>query len=83
MSLILVENSYDPPVSREDFLRGDEGLHRCMDVRGIRWLRSLLSPDGTRSVCQFEADDAETVREAFRSSAVPFGRIWAAELIEA
>jgi hypothetical protein len=83
MSLILVENSYEPPISREAFVQGDEGLHKCMDVRGIRWVRSFLSPDGTRSVCHFEADDAETVREAFRSSGVPFGRVWAAEMIEA
>lgn len=79
MPLIVVENSYDPPLTREQFIKGDPDLHRCMDLRQIRWVRSLLSQDGTRSVCQFEAVDAETVREAFRFSGVTFERIWLAD----
>ena len=33
-----------------------------------------------RIVCEFDAVDAETVREAYRNAGVPFARIWAAEV---
>lgn len=78
MALVMVEGEYDPPKSQEVFLASDEGLMSCMQARDIRWVRSFLSADGSRSVCCFEAEDAETVRDAFRRSGVPFQRIWTA-----
>lgn len=33
-------------------------------------------------MCEFEADDAEAVRSAFRSAGIPFARVWTAEVFE-
>jgi hypothetical protein len=38
-----------------------------------------MSKDRSRSICRFEAPDAETVREAFRVSGSKYVRIWAAD----
>ena len=35
--------------------------------------------DGMRAVCMFEADDAESVRDANRTAGMPFDRVWAAQ----
>ncbi len=42
--------------------------------------RSALAVDRRRLTCEFEAPDAESVREAFRASGLPYERIWAAEV---
>jgi hypothetical protein len=39
-----------------------------------------MSTDRRRVVCEFDAVDAETVREAYRMANVPFVRIWSAEV---
>ncbi len=82
MPLIVLENRYDPPVDPETFLKGDDGLNHCLAERNIVWLHSYLSSDGSRSVCLFEAPDAESVRESFRRSQQPFGSAWSAQLID-
>lgn len=78
MALVMVESEYNPPVDLDKYPDPDEVLVGCMQVRQIRWLRSFLSADGSRSVCCFEAVDAETVREAFRRANTPFVRVWSA-----
>lgn len=82
MALVLVENSWEPPIDRETLLRGDEGLHACLQEREVRWVRSYLSADGRQSLCHFEAPDADSVREAYRRSELSVGKIWSADLIE-
>jgi len=34
-------------------------------------------------VCEFEAPDADSVRDAMRSAGIPFDRVWAAEVFAA
>lgn len=78
MALVLVEARWEPGLDEATFLKGDDGLNHCLAEREIRWLYSYLSPDGTRSICCFEAPDAESVRESYRRSQQPFERIWPA-----
>ena len=54
-------------------------LDPCLDAHGVRWIRSYLSLDRRRMICEFEAADAEAVRSSFRSAGVSFARVWAAE----
>ena len=55
-------------------------IDKCLALRGARWMRSYVSTDGRRSVCEFEAPDAESVREAFRTAGQPFDRAWVVNL---
>ena len=80
MPYLIVEYDYDPPLTDEELNRSSAALKPCLDVRGIRRLRTFLSTDRRRGFCEFVAPDAETVREAYRSAKVKFDRVWAADL---
>ena len=43
-------------------------------------MRSYLTPDGKKALCEFEAPNAESVREAFRMAGHPYDRAWVAQL---
>jgi hypothetical protein len=77
MRVVLVEHEEPEPAAKAEISRR---IERCLSVRNARWVRSFVTPDGRRSICQFEAPDAETVREAFRSAGHPFERAWVADM---
>jgi hypothetical protein len=81
MPYLLVEYQYDPPVTLEAKAADAQRLGPCLQTRGIRHLRSWLSQDGTWGVCEYEAADTESVREAYRSAQVKFARVRSADLL--
>ena len=58
------------PESDEEHGRLGRRLDDCLAQHGARWLRSYLSADHRRLVCEFEAPDAEAVRVSYRSAGV-------------
>jgi hypothetical protein len=76
----MIEQTFDPPLTDEEHNRAAALLDPCLQVRGARWMRSYLSMDRRRMVCEFEAADAETVREAYRMAGQRFDRCWGAIL---
>lgn len=83
MARIVVETTYDPPVTDQVWDELNQKAMPCLEARQIRWIRSLVSQDRRRSVCELDAVDAETVRDAYRRASVPFDRIWTAEILAA
>jgi hypothetical protein len=81
MATILVEQIFDPPLSDEAYSKLAKKLDPCLDIRDAIWCRSYISGDKKRVVCEFEAPDAESVREALRTSGMPFERVWNAEVV--
>ena len=80
MARVIVDHVFDPPMSEEhqaDFARR---LDPCLEVRNGAWRRSAISKDRRRMTCEFEAPDAETVREALRSAKVPFEAVWSVDV---
>jgi hypothetical protein len=77
LNVVLVEYELPPAAEVEPMARR---LDRCLELRAARWMRSYVTPDGRRAVCEFEAPDPESVREAFRSAGIPFDRAWAAQV---
>jgi hypothetical protein len=75
LEVVLVEYELPAAAEVEPFARR---LDRCLELRGARWMRSYLTLDGRRAICEFEAPDAESVREAFRSAGRAFERAWVA-----
>lgn len=62
MSQIVLERRFDPPITREDFVRmGDEHTD-CLSLYRITWQESLLAADGQSLICHFQAPDTESVR---------------------
>ena len=83
MALLVVEHSFDPPLSQEVYDEMSRRIDPCLSAYGVRWIRSLLAGDRRRMICTFEAPDAEAVRTAYRSAGEKFERVWPAECYEA
>ncbi len=62
------------------FTAAGEKLTPCIQERDITHLASHFANDGSRSVCVYEAADAERVREANRTAGAPFERVWSATI---
>jgi len=78
MARLIVEHSYDPPLTDEEHERAARQLDPCLEQYGARWLATYLSDDRRRSICEFEAPDAEALRASMRSAGVAFERVWPA-----
>jgi hypothetical protein len=78
MPIFMVERLFSPPISEAQFMSAGEALAPCIQERDIKHLASHFALDGSRSVCMFEAADAERVREANRTAGAPFERVWPA-----
>jgi Protein of unknown function (DUF4242) len=80
MARIVVEQVFEPPMSDADYAAFSKRLDPCLEVRSAMWRRSYVSPDKRRMTCEFEAPDADSVREAMRSAGLKFERVWTAEV---
>jgi hypothetical protein len=80
MPHIIVETIFDPPLTDDEHARIGKRIDACAEQRNARWMRSYLSLDRRRMVCEFEAADAQSVREAYHSAGASFERVWNAEL---
>lgn len=64
-------------------VRGSAANSRpCFEALRVRWLRTMLSLDGRRMICEYEAPDAESVRRAQDVAGLPYERVWTALRIE-
>jgi len=79
MVFLILEKEFEAPFTPEAHDGEAERLDPCLEAHGVRWLRSYLSLDRRRMICEFEAADAEAVRSSFRSAGVTFARVWPAE----
>jgi hypothetical protein len=80
MARVLVEHLFKEPMSDEQLAAVAKKLDSCLEVRNGMWRRSSLSLDRLRMVCEFEAPDAQSVRDALFASATPFERAWTANV---
>jgi hypothetical protein len=82
MEHVIVERCFEEPLK----LREAEAVRKsnawCVDLYGIRLLRSYLSSNGQRLICLFEAPDAESVRVAIRKGKWPAESVWTASIHE-
>jgi Protein of unknown function (DUF4242) len=82
MSLIISENSAEQPITKEMFYTAQRHLTPCLQVRDAKWRYSLLSSDGSRWICTYQAPDAQAVRDAYRRGGYVARRAWAGDLIQ-
>lgn len=78
MARIIVEQVFTEPFSDEALSKFAKKLDPCLELRNGLWRRSSLSVDRMRMTCEFEAPDADSVREAFRTAGMPYERAWTA-----
>lgn len=82
MPYLLVEYDHNPPISDEQLAAAGTALGPCLEARNIRRLRSWVSADRKKGVCEYFAPDAESLREAYHTARVKFLRVWPAMLFE-
>jgi uncharacterized protein DUF4242 len=80
MARVMVEHTFAEPLTDERYGAFAKKLDPCLEVRNGLWRRSSLSIDRLRMICEFEAPDAEAVREALRNAGVIFDRVWTANV---
>ena len=80
MATMVVEQSFEKAITPEEMNAMARRVDPCLEAHGAVWMRSYISSDRKRVLCEFEAADAEKVRESYRSAGVEFERVWAAEV---
>jgi hypothetical protein len=80
MARIIVEQVFTEPFSDEDYARFAKKIDPCLELRNGLWRRSSISVDRMRMTCEFEAPDAESVRDAMHSAGIPYERVWSANV---
>lgn len=78
----IVERSFSPPMTDHDLSEVTARMAPCLEMHDVRWIRSHLSEDRQRMVCEYEARDAETVRKVQHEAQANYDRVWAGRLIE-
>jgi hypothetical protein len=80
MARVLVEQTFTEPLTDERYSQQAKQLDPCLEIRNGAWRRSSVSKDKLRMICEFEAPDAESVREALRLAKIPYDRVWSADI---
>jgi SAM-dependent methyltransferase len=80
MARVLAEQVFQEPFTDERYEAFSKKLDPCLEVRNGLWRRSSLSIDRLRMICEFEAPDAEAVRDALRASGMAYERVWTANV---
>lgn len=74
---VVVERSFDKPVSLEDIQAREDASAWCLEIRDVSFTRTLFSLDRRRMLCLYRAPDAEAVRQAQREADMPVECVWA------
>ena len=81
MEHVIAERTFAEPIdlsSIETMMAAGEACRRSLR---IRHLRTCVSLDGRRTICEYEAPDAESVRAVSDRLGIPYERIWTVKLI--
>jgi hypothetical protein len=81
MPRIIVERSFETPLTREELDIVEARMGPCLDLYKVRWIRSFWSSDRCRMICEYEAADIASVRNLQREAQAKFDRVWAADVL--
>jgi hypothetical protein len=76
---VIVERSFAEPIAFERAHALEEAKGWCLEQHRVQWARSYFSTDGRRSLCFYQAPDAESVRLAQHQAGLPFNAVWSFE----
>jgi hypothetical protein len=78
MAYLMVQYQYATAITDQELEAQSSRLAPCLEARDVKWVQTYVSKDRTRQLCIFQAADAETVRQAFRTANVAFVEVWPA-----
>jgi hypothetical protein len=73
---VIVERSFKKSVALEDIQAIEDAGASCLDIRGVKFMRTFFSTDRKRMICLYSAPDVESVREAQREAGMPVDAVW-------
>lgn len=76
MTDIILERSWDPPLTDAGMRSLAEIRHDCFRLHRVTWVGSMLSTDGSALVCRFHAHDAESARIALQKIGADISGLW-------
>ena len=76
---VLVERSFAEPIKFERAHALEEAKGWCLEQHRVRWVRSYVASDGRRTLCLYQAPDAESVRLAQHEAGLPVDAVWSFE----
>jgi len=79
---VMVERTFESPVTMESIQSIEDAGAGCLDIRGVQFVQTFFSLDQTRMLCLYHAPDAEAVRAAQNEAKVPFSRAWSFQLLQ-
>ena len=82
MPYLIVEYTFEQPLTDEQYAGAFNALKPCLEVRNIRRLRSWLSEDHKNAICEYEAPDTQSLRDAYRAAQVGYAKVWSGKLFE-
>jgi hypothetical protein len=82
MEHVIAERLFAEPITGEMIEAMMRENRACLTSHRVRHLRSYISPDGRRTICEYEAPDAEAVRALSERLGVPYERVWTATILE-
>ena len=81
MAHVIVERSFPSPYTKPEMDAVGQRIAGCLELYQVKWLRSYLSPDRRRMICEYEASDAESVRIVQQEAEARYDRVWVAEVL--
>lgn len=79
---VIVERTMAEPISIEQLHQSSCSAKGCFELFRVIHLRSTISVDGLRVICEFTAPDAESVRRAQLKANLPYEQIYTAKVYE-
>lgn len=76
MEHVFLQRYFEPAISPDDVLAMARLKGDCLPLYRVAWHQSLLSVDGHRLFCHFEAPDTDAVRELVRGSGAAENIVW-------
>jgi len=80
MEHVIAERELAEPASFEKLEAALRANQACLVAHRVRHLRTYISLDGKRTICEYEAPDAEAVRSASQRAGMPYERVWTARV---
>jgi hypothetical protein len=78
MALVVAERVFEVARNVDELRAREDAVSWCLATHRVRRTRTYLSADGQRTVCLYDAPDAESVRVTQRAAGLPVEQAWPA-----
>ena len=82
MEEIVLVREFSPALGKSGFYDMAREAMGCMDIYRAQWSESLMSEDGSRLICRFQAPDTESLRQMSRGDGAAYKAVWPATIHE-